>query len=216
MSKDGCFAEYMALGTHLLHVVPEGLAPEQAVFTEPLAAAVEITKQVHIDPALNAAVIGDGRLAYMTAQVLALTGISLTVIGKHPDKLKLFEPFAETKLLSDYFEKDQFRPLSAEECFEYVADAAGHESGIHLALHIVRKMGTVILKSTYAGTTNIDMSQIPVGEITVVGSRCGPFEPALKLLKEGKVKFPAVELYNLKDYKKAFSSGAFKAGFCLK
>ena len=216
MSKDGCFAEYMALGTHLLHVVPDGLAPEQAVFTEPLAAAVEITKQVHIDPALNAAVIGDGRLAYMTAQVLALTGISLTVIGKHPDKLKLFEPFAETKLLSDYFERDQFRPLTAEECFEYVVDAAGHESGIHLALHIVRKMGTVILKSTYAGTTNIDMSQIPVGEITVVGSRCGPFEPALKLLKEGKVKFPAVELYNLKDYKKAFSSGAFKAGFCLK
>ena len=216
MSKDGCFAEYMALGTHLLHVVPDGLAPEQAVFTEPLAAAVEITKQVHIDPALNAAVIGDGRLAYMIAQVLTLTGISLTVIGKHPDKLKLFEPFAETKLLSDYFEKDQFRPLTAEECFEYVVDAAGHESGIHLALHIVRKMGTVILKSTYAGTTNIDMSQIPVGEITVVGSRCGPFEPALKLLKERKVKFPAVELYNLKDHKKAFSSGAFKAGFCLK
>ena len=213
MSKDGCFAEYMALGTHLLHVVPDGLAPEQAVFTEPLAAAVEITKQVHIDPALNAAVIGDGRLAYMITQVLALTGISLTVIGKHPDKLKLFEPFAETKLLSGYFEKDQFRPLTAEECFEYVADASGHESGIHLALHLVRKMGTVILKSTYAGSTNIDMSLIPVGEITITGSRCGPFEPALKLLKGEKVKFPEVELYNLKDYGKAFSSNAFKSGF---
>ena len=150
------------------------------------------------------------------SQVLALTGISLTVIGKHPDKLKLFEPFAETKLLSDYFERDQYRPLTAEECFEYVVDAAGHESGIHLALYLVRKMGTVILKSTYAGTTNITMSQIPVGEITVVGSRCGPFEPALKLLKEGKVKFPAVELYNIKDFKEAFSSNAFKAGFCLK
>ena len=209
MSKDGCFAEYMTLATHLIHVVPEGLPPEQAVFTEPLAAALEITKQVHIDPALNAAVIGDGRLAYMIAQVLALTGIDLTVIGKHPEKLQMFEPFAKTALLSDY----QDRSLSAEECFEYVAEASGHESGIHLALHIVRKMGTIILKSTYAGSANIDLSQIPVNEITVVGSRCGPFEPALKLLKEGKVNFPDVELYNLKDYEKAFSSHAFKSGF---
>ena len=107
----------------------------------------------------------------------------------------------------------EYRPLTAEECFEYVVDASGNESGIHLALHIVRKMGTIILKSTYAGSTNIDMSQIPVGEITVVGSRCGPFEPALKLLKEGKVQFPTVELYDLKDFEKAFSSHAFKAGF---
>lgn len=213
MSKDGCFAEYMALATHLLHIVPEGLAPEQAVFTEPLAAALEITKQVHIDPALNAAVIGDGRLAFMIAQVLALTGIDLTVIGKHPEKLKLFEPFAKTTLLSDYCEGDGYRSLSAEECFEYVAEASGNESGIHLAMHIIRKMGTIILKSTYAGSAHLDLSLIPVNEITVVGSRCGPFEPALKLLKEGKVNFPTVELYNLKDFEKAFPSHAFKAGF---
>ena len=211
MSKDGCFAEYMSLATHLLHVVPEGLTPEKAVFTEPLAAALEIPAQVHIDPSLNAAVIGDGRLAFMITQVLALTGISLTVIGKHPDKLKLFEPYAETALLSDYEDRD----LTAEECFEYVVDASGNESGIHLALKLVRKMGTIILKSTYAGETSIDMSQIPVGEITVVGSRCGPFEPALKLLNEGKVQFPEVEFYDLKEFEKAFSSHAFKSGFRL-
>ena len=213
MSKDGCFAEYMALGTHLLHVIPEGLDPKQAVFTEPLAAAVEITKQVHIDPSLNAAVIGDGRLAYMIAQVLALTGIDLTVIGKHPDKLKLFEPFAKTKLTSDYFDGENYADLTGEECFEYVAEASGNESGIHLAMHIVRKMGTIILKSTYAGNASVNMSLIPVNEITVVGSRCGPFEPALKLIKEGKVNFPAVELYDLKEFRKAFSSPAFKSGF---
>ena len=213
MSKDGCFAEYMALGTHLLHVIPEGLDPKQAVFTEPLAAAVEITKQVHIDPSLNAAVIGDGRLAYMIAQVLALTGIDLTVIGKHPDKLKLFEPFAKTKLTSDYFDGENYADLTGEECFEYVAEASGNESGIHLAMHIVRKMGTIILKSTYAGNASVNMSLIPVNEITVVGSRCGPFEPALKLIKEGKVSFPAVVLYDLKDFRKAFSSPAFKSGF---
>lgn len=216
MSKDGCFAEYMALGTHLLHIVPEGLAPEQAVFTEPLAAAVEVTKQVHIDPSLNCAIIGDGRLAYMIAQALSLTGISLTVIGKHPEKLKLFEPFAETQLLSDYYDGDRFRELTADECFEYVVDASGNESGFHLAVHIVRKMGTIILKSTYAGNASIDMSLIPVNEITVVGSRCGPFEPALNLLKEGKVNFPPVDFYDLKDFEKAFSSKAFKAGFMIR
>ena len=215
MSKDGCFAEYMTLATHLLHVVPEGLPPEKAVFAEPLAAALEITEQVRMDPAANAAVIGDGRLGFMIAQVLSLTGIDLTVIGKHPEKLKLFEPFAETALLSDYTDGSEIRPLTAEECFEYVVDASGNESGIRLAIHLVRKMGTIILKSTYAGKTSLDMSLIPVGEITITGSRCGPFEPALKLLKEGKVKFPDVELYDLKNYEKAFSSNAFKSGFLI-
>lgn len=213
MSRDGCFAEYMTLSTHLIHPIPDGLPIERAVFTEPLAAALEITKQVHIDPAGNAAVIGDGRLAYMVAQVLALTGVSLTVIGKHEDKLKLFEPFAKTALLSGYLEGDGFKSLTADQCFEYVAECSGNASGIQLALNIVRKMGTIILKSTYAGSTSLDMSIIPVNEITVVGSRCGPFEPALKLLKEEKVSFPDVELYELEDHEKAFASPAFKAGF---
>ncbi len=213
MSKDGCFAEYMTLATHLIHPVPEGLAPEKAIFTEPLAAALEIMKQVHIDPSLNAAVIGDGRLAYMITRVLALTGINLTVIGKHPGKLELFEPFAKTKLYQDYFDQGSFRCLTAPECFEYVVEASGSESGIDLALNIVRKMGTIILKSTYAGKSTLDLSLIPVNEITIVGSRCGPFEPALQLLKDGLVSFPEVELYELKDYEKAFSSKAFKAGF---
>lgn len=213
MSKDGCFAEYMSLATHLIHVVPEDLEPERAVFTEPLAAALEIAKQVHIDPSLNAAVIGDGRLAYMITQVLSLTGISLTVIGKHEDKLKMFKPFASTVLLKEYYEGSSFRSLTADECFEYVIEASGNESGIHLAFNIVRKMGTIILKSTYAGNTSLDLSLIPVNEISIVGSRCGPFEPALKLLKEGKVAFPEVELYELHDYERAFSSSSFKAGF---
>lgn len=213
MSKDGCFAEYMTLATHLIHVVPEGLAPEKAIFTEPLAAALEITEQVKIDSSKNAAIIGDGRLAYMIAQVLSLTGAELTVIGKHADKLKLFEAYAKTAKLSDYFADGEYRKLTGEECFEYVVDASGSETGIHLALNIVRRMGTIILKSTYAGETSINMSAIPVNEITIVGSRCGPFEPALKLLKDEKVSFPDVELYDLSDYEKAFASLAFKAGF---
>ena len=225
MSKDGCFAEYMTLATHLLHVVPDGLPPGKAVFTEPLAAALEITEQVKIDPSLNAAVIGDGRLGFMCAQVLALTGIDLTVIGHHPDKLKAFEPFAKTELADYYYESGvaddhapaagaaRFRPLTADECFEYVVEASGAPGGFDLAMNIVRRMGTIILKSTYAGKKDLDMSLIPVNEITVVGSRCGPFEPALKLLEEGRVSFPDVELYKLSDWQKAFDSKAFKAGF---
>ena len=216
MSKDGCFAEYLTLSTHLIHVVPEGLAPEKAVFTEPLAAALEILHQVKLDPALNAAVIGDGRLAYMIAQVLSLTGIDLTVIGKHPEKLKMFESFAKTQLYEDYVGNSGFRALNADECFEYVVDAAGNETGIRLAMNIVRKMGTIVLKSTYAGSTDIDMSYFAVNEVTLVGSRCGPFEPALKLLKENKVSFPPVELFELKDFEKAFASSSFKAGFDLR
>ena len=163
----------------------------------------------------------------MCAQVLSLTGIDLTVIGHHPDKLRKFEPYAKTALSSDYFAASlcgeyvsaddsghtRFRPLSAEEQFEYVVEASGAPGGFDLAMNIVRKMGTIILKSTYAGRKNLDMSLIPVNEITVVGSRCGPFEPALKLLSEGKVSFPDVELYDLKDWQKAFDSKAFKAGF---
>lgn len=213
MSKDGCFAEYMTLATHLIHPVPEELSPDQAIFTEPLAAALQITKQVHIDPSLNAAIIGDGRLAFMIAQVMALTGIDLTVIGKHEEKLDQFRPFAKTVMLKDYYTDGVLRSLTVDECFEYVIEASGNESGFSLALNIVRKMGTIILKSTYSGKTNIDLSIIPVSEISIVGSRCGPFEPAIKLLMERKVLFPEVELYELKDYEKAFSSDAFKAGF---
>ena len=208
MSRDGCFAEYMTLATHLLHPVPDGLSPETGVFAEPLAAALEICEQVKIDPSLNAAVIGDGRLGFMAAQVLALTGVDLTVVGHHADKLKLFEPYAKTVLAADIPEE-----LTADDCFEYVVEASGHKSGLALALRLVRKMGTIILKSTYAGSTTLDMSVIPVNEITIVGSRCGPFEPALKLLSEGRVNFPPVELYDLRDDEKAFASPAFKAGF---
>ena len=219
MSRDGCFAEYMTLATHLLHVVPEGMPPEKAVFTEPLAAALEITEQVHIDNSVNTAIIGDGRLAFMIAQVLALTGTELTVVGRHPEKLALFEPFAKTVFEGTFrdgpsgSEDGSSRALTADECFEIVVDASGSRSGFDLALKLVRRMGTIVLKSTYAGTTSLDLSQVPVNEITIVGSRCGPFVPALKLLEENRVSFPPVEFYDLKDYEKAFSSPAFKAGF---
>lgn len=198
--KDGCFAEYMTIRTELLHVVPDEIPTETAVFTEPLAAALEILEQAHIKPSLNVAVIGDGRLAYMIAQVIALTGADLTVIGRHEEKLDNFRPFA--KAVTD-----------TRDTFEVVIDAAGSPSGILSAMGFVRKKGVIVCKSTYAGSVTLDMSYFVVNEITILGSRCGPFEPALQLLKRGLITLPPVELYELKDYDKAFESKAFKAGF---
>ena len=199
-NKDGAFAEYMIIDTNLLHVVPEELPTEIAIFTEPLAAAFEILTQVHVSPNKNAAVLGDGRLALFVAQVLAQTGIDLTVIGKHEEKLELFKSFAKVTKEGEV------------EGYEYVAECTGSPSGLQKALELVRKKGTIILKSTYAGTTDVNMSMVVVNEISIVGSRCGPFEPAIKMLKEGKITLPPIELYECKDFEKTFESKAFKAG----
>ncbi|MBE5955593.1 MAG: alcohol dehydrogenase [Lachnospiraceae bacterium] len=200
---DGTFEEYFVLANHLIHPVPDELPTEQAIYVEPLAAALEIPNQLHIKPEDNVAVIGDGRLALMIAQVVSLTGADLTVIGRHPEKWDYFKKAAKTKT-----EKDL-----GDETFEIVIDATGSPSGIELAKNIVRKKGTIVIKSTYAGTTNIDLSYFVVNEITIMGSRCGPFPPALTLLDKGLVNLPPIELWDVKDYDKAFSSRAFKVGF---
>lgn len=199
--KDGCFAEYMTLRTDLLHLVPDNLSTETAVYTEPLAAALQIPSMVHLTPEKNVAVLGDGRLAYMIAQVVALTGACLTVAGRYEDKLEQFSSFAKTTT------------EVVPEGYEIVIDATGSKTGILSAAKMVRKMGTIVMKSTYAGTADINMSEFVVNEITIVGSRCGPFEPALNLLSRGLIKLPQIEVYPLEEYQAAFASQAFKAGF---
>ena len=200
---DGTFEEYFILANHLIHPVPDELPTEQAIYVEPLAAALEIPNQLHIKPEDNVAVIGDGRLALMIAQVVSLTGADLTVIGRHPEKWDYFKKVAKTKKAAE---------LNGE-TFEIVIDATGSPSGIELAKNIVRKKGTIVIKSTYAGTTNIDLSYFVVNEITIMGSRCGPFPPALTLLNKGLVNLPPIELWKLNDYEKAFASRAVKVGF---
>lgn len=198
--KDGCFAEYMTIHSDLLHVVPDEIPTETAVFTEPLAAALEIMEQAHIKPSKNVAVIGDGRLAFMIAQVVSLSGADLTVIGRHEAKLEQFSSFAKTTTKTD-------------DTYEIVIDVTGSPTGILTAQKLVRNKGLIVIKSTYAGKVEIDMSSFVVNEITIKGSRCGPFEPALQLLRRGLVNLPTIELYDLKDYEKALHSTAFKAGF---
>lgn len=197
---DGTFAEYFVLADHLIHPVPDTLPTEEAIYVEPLAAALEIPNQLHIRPEDNVAVIGDGRLALMIAQVVSLIGVDLTVIGKHPEKWRHFQGIAKT---TDH----------AEETYEIAIDATGSPSGIELAKRLVRKRGTIVLKSTYAGTANLDLSYFVVNEITIMGSRCGPFVPALNLLEKGLVRLPKIALWELKNYEEAFAFSGFKSGF---
>ena len=201
LSKDGCFTEYMVLKTDLLHMVPDELPTEVAVFTEPLAAAFEILEQIEVPANTPVAVIGDGRLALCIANVMHLAGADLTVIGKHEDKLRSFTALGKVTTLVE------------PEKYEIVVEASGNPSGIEIAMKCVRKKGIIVQKSTYAEKVALDLSLIPVNELTIVGSRCGPFEPALKALSSGNIKLPPIELFDLKDYDLAFNSSAFKAGF---
>ncbi|PIE76905.1 MAG: alcohol dehydrogenase [Clostridiales bacterium] len=201
-NQAGCFAEYMAIANHLLHQVPAGLTAEKAVFCEPLAAALEIPNSFHLPVDTPIALLGDGKLAYMIAQVLALMGLSITVFGKSAQKLTAFEPFAKTALT----------PAGS---FETVIDATGSPSGIAVAQQLVRKRGTIIVKSTYAEKVTLDLSYFVVNEIRLVGTRCGPFEPALNLLKRDLIKFMPIKFYDLADYQQAFAERQFKAGFKL-
>lgn len=199
--KDGCFGEYMTIDTKLLHLVPENLPTDKAIYTEPLAAAFEIMTQVSLDSEKNIAVLGDGRLAYCVVQAMCAEGRRVTVVGKHPEKLALFAPYADTTLERE------------KEGYEIVVEATGSPTGILQALEMVRKKGTIVLKSTYAGEVSLPFSQVAVNEISIVGSRCGPFVPAIQALASGKAQFPEITLFSLENYEKAFNFTGFKAGF---
>jgi threonine dehydrogenase-like Zn-dependent dehydrogenase len=197
--KDGSFAEFLTLPAALLHTVPDGLTPEQAVYTEPLAAALRITEQVALEPDMPVAILGDGRLAFMVCQALAATtAVAPTVFGRHSEKLSLFEPYANVS-----------REPKGD--FEVVIDATGSPTGLAVALRLTRSEGTLVMKSTYARLTELDMSEIVVREIRIQGSRCGNFEPALELLRANRVALPPIELYPPEDFEAAFDSPAFKA-----
>ena len=199
--KDGCFAEYMTIDTALIHQVPEGLPVEKAIYTEPLAAAFEIMTQVSFSPDKNIAVLGDGRLAYCVVQALVSQGYKVTVLGKHPEKLELFAPYAQVSLERE------------KEAYEAVVEATGSPSGIRQALDLVRKKGTIVLKSTYAGEVSLPLSLVAVNEITIVGSRCGPFAPALEALSSGRAQFLDITVFSPEEFEQAFSFTGFKAGF---
>jgi 2-desacetyl-2-hydroxyethyl bacteriochlorophyllide A dehydrogenase len=180
--RDGAFAEYLSLPPQNLFVVPDAISDRQAVFTEPLAAACEILDQVEIRARHRVAVIGDGKLGQLIARVMMTTGCDLTMIGKHTDKLRL----AATDGIRP-IELDKLKPDPARR-FDFVIEASGAASGLKLALDLVRPRGAIILKSTFNGAVSLDTWRIVVDELSMIGSRCGRFDSALRLLETGAVK----------------------------
>ena len=177
--RDGAFAEYICLPSVNLHRVPESVPDEAAVFVEPLAAACEITQAVHIRPTDRVVVLGDGKLGLLCAQVLQLTGCDLLVIGHHEESLGILAKRGiQTTRRADI-------PMSA---YDAVVEATGTPEGFATARQLVRPRGTLVLKSTYHGAVDANLTLVVVDEVALVGSRCGPFEPALRLLAQNLVE----------------------------
>jgi len=184
VAQDGAFAEYLALPLENLHPVPDSVANEQAVFTEALAAASEILAQLDIRKFANAAVLGDGKLAQLIGRVLGAGGTRVVLFGKYANKLALARRAGiETRRVRS----GDAGSTRAHENFPLVVEATGSPAGLTFALQITEPCGTLVLKSTFHGAAPVETWPIVVNEINILGSRCGPFERALALLRSGAV-----------------------------
>ena len=176
--RNGAHAEYVSLPLANLHEVPEGVSDEAAVFTEPIAAAIEILQQVHVRPDDRVLLVGAGRLGQLVAQVLAHTGARLHVVARYEHQCELLQERGIQTVSESEVEARRY---------DVVVEATGSSSGLDLARSALRPRGTLVLKSTYRGEVTLDLAPFVVDEITIVGSRCGPFGPALRMLALGQV-----------------------------
>jgi threonine dehydrogenase-like Zn-dependent dehydrogenase len=178
LDADGAFAEFVRLPVANLHPVPDTVPDELAVFTEPLAAAFEVLEQVHVEPGRDCVVLGDGKLGLLVAQVLHQAGAKVLAVGRHRAKLALLEKRDIETVLAHEWRGD---PASL------VVEATGSAEGFERAVAATRPRGTLVLKSTVSDSPSIDLAPLVIDEIHVVGSRCGPFPPALRALETGSV-----------------------------
>lgn len=201
VNRDGVFAEFTSLPLANLHQVPDSVPDEVAVFAEPLAAALEIQQQIQIKSTDRVLVVGAGRLGQLIAQTLALTGCYLGVVARHPRQQKLLTARG-IRLLTE----EEIQPRK----WDLVVEVTASPDGFNLARKAIRPRGTLILKSTYKGDISVNLSSIVVDEITVLGSRCGPFDPALRLLESREVDTSGLidGQYKLSDSIKAFEKAA--------
>jgi alcohol dehydrogenase len=198
----GAMAEYLTIPERNLRTVPNSISNEQAVFIEPLAAACEILEQVRIPPGERVAVLGDGKLGLLVAQVLCAHRAKVIHFGRHKEKLQISAAAgADTEVARSKL------PAAA---FEFVVDATGSAAGLNQAISMARPRGTVIMKSTVHGAVPIDTAPAIVNEITLVGSRCGRFEPAIRLLASGKIDVESMisERLPLVEAARAFAAAA--------
>jgi len=197
----GAFADYLALATRNLLVVPDSVTDDQAVFVEPLAAALQILEAVHISPRDRVVLIGAGKLGLLCAQVIRLLGVELTVIVRRERPAQLLDRWGIAHESPDGV---------APRCADIVIDCTGTESGFASALDLVKPRGVLILKSTYTGLPQANLTRIAVDEIQVVGSRCGPFSAALRLLADGLIDCESMidKRYPLADGLVAFEAAS--------
>jgi len=201
--RDGCFAEYLMLPTANLYEVPGELPDEKAAFTEPLAAAINVVELTHVAPTHQVAVVGDGKLGLLVAQVVSLNGAEVVVVGHHPGRAEKLARMGRAVPI--------VRPDDAPDGhYDVVVECTGAADGLQHALRYVRARGTVVLKTTIADPYNVDLAPAVVNEVTVVGNRCGPFAPALKLLREGRVDpTPLIEeVHSLDELPDVLARGA--------
>ena len=201
--RDGAFAEFLILPVVNLHPVPDRMSDREAVFTEPLAAACEITEQVHLHPTDRVVVLGDGKLGLLVAQVLSLTGCDLLVVGRHTEKLDILRRRGIPTALAG-----EARDVQAD----VVVDCTGHPDGFLAARAMVRPRGTLVLKSTFHGVNQVNLTALVVDEVRLIGSRCGPFPPALRLLARGLIDVESLidAVYPLDDSLAAFARAGTK------
>lgn len=198
VAHDGAFAEYLALPLENLHVVPDSVSDEQAVFVEPLAAACEILEQVDAKQFREAAVLGDGKLAQLIALVLRTVVPRVVMYGKHEKKLALAR---RTGIKTKKVRGDASDLKGVKEHYGFLVEATGSPTGFALAQQMTEPRGTLVLKSTFHGAAPIETWPIVVKELNVVGSRCGPFAQAIALLRSGKVDPTALltHIFAMKD-----------------
>ncbi|RAQ40267.1 alcohol dehydrogenase [Arthrospira sp. O9.13F] len=198
VNRNGAFADYLTLPVQNLHLVPHSVSTDAATFTEPIAAALEIQQQLSIHPEWRVLVVGDGKLGQLIAQTLALTGCDLLAVGRHREKLQLLENRGI---------KTGFADAVVDRSFDLAVECTGNPEGFTIARRSLRSRGILVLKSTYTGNLTIDVSSLVVDEITLLGSRCGPFVPALQLLAEFRVDVePLIQAkYSLDDAIAAFN-----------
>ena len=205
---DGAFAERIVVPERNLHPIPDDLTDDEAVFVEPLAAAFQVTQQIRLDPRTKVVVLGDGKLGNLVAQLVKQKGSNLTLIGKHPEKLMIAERMGiRSESLADV------RPMQDA---DVVVECTGSATGLDTALSLVRPRGTIVLKTTVAGRTPINLAPLVINEVVLMGSRCGPTVPAIEALANHAVDVvPLIaDIYRLRDgvvaFERAAASGVTK------
>lgn len=205
---DGVLAEQTVLPEENLHQIPDKLSDSEAVFTEPLAAACEITSRFDIGKYGKIAVMGDGKLASLVGQVLTLKNQEVTIFGKYQSKMELL---GELGLKASHIsQRGQMSRI-----FDLIVECTGSSDGLPIATELIKPRGLIILKSTYHENMQWNPSGVVVDEITISGSRCGPFDTALRLLSEGKVKVsPLVSgVFSFQQWREAFNLARDKESF---